>query len=377
MKKKMNRIFLGLTLVVLFFMQSSTVLGARTDMVDVSNHNGYMTVSNFTDMRNNYGVKSVVTKISEGTYYSDYTASNNIATAQQAGLYINGYHYAKYTNETQAVAEGNYAGAQAQKAGLPVGAVLVADVEDSSQSGVSKSQMNANNTAFMNTVKAYGYRTDVYTMGSWVGSKMDISNGTGWIASYPYNASDKNWYTNNNAWQWGSTYTFTGSYGNFDVSQLNNDFYTGGQPALVDTNSTINNIVSVKGDKYAAYSTVKADGSLNYGTDVVSGTNWVSGGIYQINGKPYFAIGLTEYLPQSSTTFKDKVVINYRSDYGVLAYNSKGEVIKDSNKRFTGGTEWKTEDKLVHIKNIGWSYKVATDEYIPVTYMQGSGYTGE
>lgn len=50
----------------------------RTDMVDVSNHNGQMTTPEFVDMRNNHGVKSIVTKISEGTTYHDWTAAGNI-----------------------------------------------------------------------------------------------------------------------------------------------------------------------------------------------------------------------------------------------------------------------------------------------------------
>ena len=44
---------------------------ARTDMVDDSNHNGVMTVGNYTAMRNQYGVKAMTCKISEGTYYVD------------------------------------------------------------------------------------------------------------------------------------------------------------------------------------------------------------------------------------------------------------------------------------------------------------------
>lgn len=87
----MKKIIYALSLLIagLFFCVTN-VSAARTDMVDVSNHNGYMTTSNFIDMRDNYGVKAVTTKISEGNYYHDYTAANNIATAQAAGLYIIG-----------------------------------------------------------------------------------------------------------------------------------------------------------------------------------------------------------------------------------------------------------------------------------------------
>ncbi|GEO58462.1 GH25 family lysozyme [Companilactobacillus bobalius] len=374
MKKRKITYIVGLLAAGLFFC-TTNVDAARTDIVDVSNHNGYMTVANFQDMLNNYGVKSVITKISEGIYYHDYTAANNINTAQKAGLYINGYHFARYTSVQGAIAEANYAATMAKSDGLPIGSVLVTDVEAEQQNGLSRAQNNANNKAFMDQVAKYGYRSDIYTMSSWLGNKMDINSG-GWIASYPYNASGKNWYSNTHAWQWGSTYRFNGSYGNFDVSQSYDDFYTANQSAKVDPRQTISNVVSVKGNDYKAYTTYKADGTPNVGTNVVSATDWLSGGIKVINMKPYFLIGGNIYLPQSSTIFKEKVVVNYSSDYGVLAYTSKGQSIKDSNKTFKGGTEWKTFDTLYDIPNVGWCYKVATDMYIPLNYMQGSGFKG-
>lgn len=374
MRKLSIKLFSLLLLVAGFFV-TGNVKGANTDMVDVSNHNGYMTTSNFLDMRNNYGVKAVVTKVTEGTYYHDYTAANNIATAQAAGLYINAYHFARYSTYQGAINEANYAAQMAKADGLPIGAVIVADVEASEQQGVSKAQNNINNQAFMDTIKKYGYRSDVYTMSSWLGGVMDVNNG-GWIASYPYNASGKSWYSNNNAWQWGSTYQFAGSYGNFDVSQLYNNFYTGEQQPVVDPNQTVSNSVSVDGKNYKAYTTYNVNGVANEGTNVVSGSVWASGGIIEVDSVPYFYIGVDTYIPQSRTTFKNKVVINYRSDYGVLAYNSKGQVVQGSNETFKGGTEWITEPKMKYIKNIGWTYRVSTDEYIPVKFQQGSGFKG-
>ncbi|MQS52184.1 GH25 family lysozyme [Companilactobacillus mishanensis] len=376
MKKKLVINTIGLLLLVAGFFVTGNVKGANTDMVDVSNHNGYMTTSNFVDMRNNYGVKAVVTKVTEGTYYHDYTAANNIATAQAAGLYINAYHFARYSTYQGAINEANYAARMAKADGLPIGSVIVADVEASEQQGNSRSANNANNQAFMNTIKQYGYRSDVYTMSSWLGGVLDVNSG-GWIASYPYNASGKQWYSNNHAWQWGSTYTFSGSYGHFDVSQMYDSFYTGQQPALVDPNTTISNSVSVRGQNYKAYSTYDSNGDANEGTDVMSGTDWLSNGIIEIAGLPYFHIGVDTYLPQNQTTFKDKLVINYRLDGGVTAVNGKGKTITDSNKTFKGGTEWKTQPHMTYIKNIGWTYRVSTDEFIPVKYQQGSGFTGE
>lgn len=374
MKLKNKLIYIVSLLIAGLFFCTTNVNAARTDMVDVSNHNGYMTVANFKDMLNNYGVKSVVTKISEGTYYHDYTAANNIYTAQQAGLYINGYHFARYTTVQGAIAEADYAASMAKRDGLPIGAALITDVEAQEQNGLSRSVNNANNQAFMSEVAKYGYRSAVYTMSSWLGSKMDVSQG--WIASYPYDATGKSWYSSHHSWQWGSTYQFKGSYGNFDVSQNYDNFFTGQQVPQGDTKSTIKNVVSVRGNGYKAFTTYDESGKANFGTNVTSGTDWKSDGIRIISGKPYYHIGADTLIPQAITTFNNIVVVNYRSDYGVNAYDSKGESIRDSNKTFKGGTSWKTQDQLVKLPNVGYTYKVATNEYIPIEYAQGSGFKG-
>ena len=220
-----------ITLVVAFlaaisFALPSQVNAANTDMVDTSNHNGLMTYDNYYDMLVHYGVKAVVQKVSEGTTYVDPTAKYNLASAKQAGLYLNGYHFARYTTVEGARAEARFAVAAAQSAGLPIGAVLATDVEASEQANNSYAANTANNKAFMEVVQAAGYRSTIYTMGSWVGTKMSVDKG--WIADYPYNTS-RDRYTSHHAWQFRSDQQFAGSYGNFDVSQLYDDFFTANQ----------------------------------------------------------------------------------------------------------------------------------------------------
>ncbi|UWF33686.1 LysM peptidoglycan-binding domain-containing protein [Pediococcus acidilactici] len=216
-----------------FFMVNTTSHAARMDMVDVSNNNGYMSTAEYVSMRNEFGVKAVTVKISEGGTYRDPYAASNIANVQAAGMYINGYHFARYATKAQAIAEADYAGRTAKLAGLPVGAVLATDVEAQEQNYQSKATNDRNNTAFMKEIQKFGYRADIYTSGSWVNSKMTIKGGTGWIAAYPYVVSGKNWYSNNHAWQWSSTAKFRISYGGFDVSQLNDNYYTAGLKSTV------------------------------------------------------------------------------------------------------------------------------------------------
>ena len=203
----------------------------RTDMVDVSNHNGQMTTPEFIDMRDAYGVKAVTTKISEGTTYHDWTAAGNIRAAQEAGLYINGYHYLHATTVTGAIAEANYAVAMAQADGLPVGAVLVADVEEPAQMAMG-SNMQAVVTAFENEVQIKGgFRTTAYTMGSHL--EVTPYGEKSWIASYPFTpTSTQNWYSEEHGWQFDSKATFRMSLGVFDVNQLYDNFFTADQAVI-------------------------------------------------------------------------------------------------------------------------------------------------
>lgn len=363
-----KRITFLVALGLLFF--CGQVKAASPDMVDVSNNNGYMTVANFVDMRNNYGVKSITTKISEGTYYQDYTAANNIQTAQAAGLYINGYHFARYQTVQQAKNEADYACQLAKADGLPLGAVLVADVEASQQQYLSRATLDACNQAFAEVVKLYGYRPDVYTMGSWVNSKM---SNAGWIASYPYAPTGKTWYSNNNAWQYQSTARFQGSYGNFDVSTLYNNFYTGGQQVV----NTINNTVTIQTWNANPTAMLNSKGDPYMTTPLAHGTKWQGLGIAKNkDDTAMICIGNNEYVRQDCTTLNGLVVINYAANYGVNAYNSKGQELKGTNFRFKGGSRWQSNNKLTDIPNIGLCYQVSTDEFIPVKYQQASGFQG-
>lgn len=203
------------------------VEAARTDMVDVSSYNGLMTVSNYTDMRNNYGVKAVTVKLTEGTYYKQPYAVADLANAKTAGLYINGYYYCKYTNVASAKAEAQYACDYAKQVGLPVTSVIAMDIEDANQRGLSEDENSACINAAFQVIEANGYRPDVYSMASWGDVHIPWSK-IKWIAQYPYVIKgDK--YTRGNGWQFSSTQHFNGSYGNFDVTQLYTDYYTANQ----------------------------------------------------------------------------------------------------------------------------------------------------
>ena len=387
-------VFFSLMVVLL---GATKVSAARVDMVDVSNNNGAMTVANFQDMHNNYGVKAVVTKISEGTSFKDSTAANNIATAQQAGMYINGYHFAHYNSVASAIAEADYAGKLAQADGLPAGAVLATDVESSEQSSVSEAQNDADNQAFMKEVAKYGYRSTIYTMGSWVGSVMSVDSG--WIASYPYDPTDQEWYTSNHGWQWSSSYTFNGSYGNFDVSELYDNFFTTYQTPTgtsttttttsddnsATTNSSSSNVgvieVNNSSSSYVPLMALQTDGSMKTITNraLSNNTSWQTDQTKVVDGTTYYRVATNEWVAEqylannSSTTnaASDANVIkvnNANSSYvQLVALQTDGSMKTITNRALANNTSWQTDQTKV-VDGTTY-YRVATNEWINAEYI--------
>lgn len=382
---------------IVVFLGATKVSAARADMVDVSNNNGAMTVANFQDMHDNYGVKAVVTKISEGTSFKDSTAANNIATAQQAGMYINGYHFARYNSVASAIAEADYAGKLAQADGLPAGAVLATDVESSEQSSVSEAQNDADNQAFMKEVAKYGYRSTIYTMGSWVGSVMSVDSG--WIASYPYDPTDQEWYTSNHGWQWSSSYTFNGSYGNFDVSELYDNFFTTYQTPTgtsttttttsddnsATTNSSSSNVgvieVNNSSSSYVPLMTLQVDGSMKTITNraLSNNTSWQTDQTKVVDGTTYYRVATNEWVAEqylannSSTTnaASDANVIkvnNANSSYvQLVALQTDGSMKTITNRALANNTSWQTDQTKV-VDGTTY-YRVATNEWINAEYI--------
>lgn len=136
------------------------------------------------------------------------------------------------------------------------------------------------------------------------------------------------------------------------------------------TFTNVNNVVTVLSDSVKGYTTYKIDGTANTTTNIAPGTGWISGLIEVIDGEPYYLIGNNIYIPQSITTFKNKVLIN--SDIPVRAVDLNGKVVSTD---LSGGSAWKFS-KLVHLPAIGWTYQIATNMFLPIKYAQGSGFKG-
>ncbi|MFT9005962.1 MAG: GH25 family lysozyme, partial [Liquorilactobacillus hordei] len=224
---KLKKILAGMGAFIAPFIFAISVFAARTDMIDISGNNTTLSQSDFTSIRNNYGVKAVTVKISEGSTYAWSGAKNAIANATNAGLYTNGYHFARFGTLAKAQSEAYWAVQNAKADGLGVGAVLAVDVESSVFKKNSKAVNDANISAFNAIVQAAGYRTDIYASASWLGVYLTVPTGSGWIAAYP-NTVTTDRYTNYNGWQFSSKVQLSGISGHFDMTQLYTNYYTAG-----------------------------------------------------------------------------------------------------------------------------------------------------
>ena len=332
----------------------------RVDMVDVSNHNGQMTAPEFVYMRNNYGVKAITTKISEGTGFHDYTARGNIASAKRAGLYINGYHFLSSTTVAGAIAEADYAVRMAKADGLPVGAVLAVDIENSYQLSMG-SRMQPVARAFENRVRAYGYRSTTYTGG--YSSSVSPAGEKAWLAQYPYvPTSAMKHYSTEHAWQWTSNQTFASSLGRFDASILYDNFFTAG----TDKNAVVPNVTPSKpvvnhdtsaikqfknaGNRFTAYKSFRVDKiayvngcwqAINYDLAGGKDANWTT------NGIPLAILDNVTRGNYRATRVGDTVKFMHGYDYGTIdRYDNASNGVGIIEGRY--GMVWYNADALLN-----------------------------
>ncbi|MGM0215616.1 GH25 family lysozyme [Enterococcus sp. AZ109] len=190
------------------------------DFIDVSSHNGAISVSNYQIMKS-YGVKGVSVKLTEGTSYRNPLAASQINNAKAAGLVVSTYHYSWFTSEAVARAEADYYANYANELGLAKDTMMINDIEQSTIIGT------ANHTdtslAFEKRLNDLGFsRVNHYMGNSWLTSGIIDPNRLGykkiWVASYYYSVTSEKKLTQYGAWQYSSQMTFPGVPGYFDIS---------------------------------------------------------------------------------------------------------------------------------------------------------------
>lgn len=197
------------------------------DFIDVSSHNGNISVANYLTMKS-YGVKGVIVKLTEYTTYQNPYAAQQIANAKAAGLKVGVYHYSWFTTTSGARAEANYFAAMAKQLGLSADTLMVNDAE---QADMKAGNVTANSLAFADQLAAQGYGHVMhYSMLSWFTSGVMSPTTLGykniWVAQYPYEPLASNLLNREyGAWQWSSELTFPGIAGNFDINIDYNDIF--------------------------------------------------------------------------------------------------------------------------------------------------------
>ena len=171
--------------------RSSDVAVQPKTFVDVSSHNGSISVNDYRTLANK-GVGGVVVKLTEGTTYRNPYAEEQARNAQLAGLQVSAYAFSHYTNEEEARAEARYFASRAKSLNLPKNTVMVNDMEDPKM----KDNINPNTYAWADEMRKNGYTNLMYyTSASWI----DENNLRGkgpvktaqfglenfWVAQYP------------------------------------------------------------------------------------------------------------------------------------------------------------------------------------------------
>lgn len=343
----MKKLLLSLqTIIVTLLIATTIAFGARVDMFDVSNHQRNVSVSEYVNMRNSYGVKAVTAKISEGTYYHDPYASNNIKNAQEAGLYINGYYFCRYTNIEQAKSEAQYAVTMAKQDGLPVNAVLCADIE-AGQNSLSSGTNSLAISAMKEIVEKAGYRFDVYTMGSWVGSSIN-TNEVGWVAYYPYNVTTDR-YTSHHAWQWTSEFKLSNNLSAVDISQLYDNYYTGGQDKnAVISNGNTTDVNHSNGGNANNNSNMNAENN-NYSEDYVQRGTFTANTTLNIRTAPSTTASIVGTYSPGESLIYDHVYI--RNNYVWLRYLSYSGNYHYICAGILGGEEYGTRQAYSNVRS--------------------------
>jgi lysozyme len=244
--------------------------------IDVSHHNGAI---NWAKVKAD-GVAFAFIKATQGTAYSkvDYFRTN-VPKALAAGVHVGAYHYATFSNVAEAVKEANYFYSVVKEFKLTY--PLVLDLEENKKSA-SRKQLTAAANAFMDVLKAKGYRVMLYTSKGFLDYEMDkitLIDCPLWIARY-YKVLGMT----ADIWQHTDSGKVNGIVGNVDMNIAYKDFapktLAPGQIGVVTVTADVLNVRKSpdlnapvvgkvrKGEQYKAYDLVR--GWYNVGSGWVS-----------------------------------------------------------------------------------------------------------
>jgi GH25 family lysozyme M1 (1,4-beta-N-acetylmuramidase) len=182
------------------------------------------------------GAKFTIVKTTEGLDYQNPKARTQIASAKNAGIPVGGYHYARFSADSnQAVQEGNYAVENAKSMGIPVGSIYACDWESGSGNHVDRGADASTNAilAFMDTVARAGYKPLLYSGKELLTKNINTKKVTDkygdclWVAYYKTSGredvADFNWFPSMDhvaIWQFTQNWKGMNVDGNITVKKL-------------------------------------------------------------------------------------------------------------------------------------------------------------
>ena len=256
-----------------------------TSFVDVSSHNGHISVDDYRKLAQQ-GVGGVVVKLTEGTHYTNPFAESQVRNAQGAGLQVSTYAFSHYTNDEEARAEARYYAAFANRLGLPKNTVMVNDMEDPKmQNGI-----NQHTQAWADEMRRLGYSNLMYyTSASWLDQNNLRSKGpvntsqfgysNFWVAQYPSSnlnldgAKSLKYNSGAGAWQFTAQAQLLAGKHVFDHSVDYSGRFTQ-QSALAKQPLKGNISIQNKNNVNGSFDVVISNVSAPYGVSVVSVPVW-------------------------------------------------------------------------------------------------------
>lgn len=169
----------------------------------------------------NSGINYAMLRVSRSYYSDSYhhltdkRFNEYASNANKAGMPIGAYIYSQARNVSDAVSDARYVVSELK--GYTISYPVAIDLEDSSQTDLSKAQLGAIAKAFCDEIRRYGYTPMVYCNENWYKNYIDVSQIAGeelWIARYNshYDTNIKR-----GIWQCSSTTRIPGISGNVDL----------------------------------------------------------------------------------------------------------------------------------------------------------------
>lgn len=295
-------------------------MSSRTYGVDVASYQA-------TDMAayHKAGASFAIVKLTEGTDYLNPKASKQVASSRANHMYTHAYHFARFgSSVSHAKKEAAFFIKEAKKLDISQKRMLWLDWESGSGNTVTgpKASNTAAILAFMDAVKAAGWRPGLYSGASLMRTAIDTKQvikkyGTClWVASYPTMAAvstaDFNCFPSMDGvaiWQFTSNWHGLDVDGNVALVDLNSDVKPKAEvkpkPKPKAASNDFKHVVKVKylGKDKASWKVRLLSKDGHY-TDsyVPQGSSWKTFKVMTIKGKKCYLIGKDLWIPDEFVT---------------------------------------------------------------------------